>query len=304
MRLFLTGSKGFVGGWARRLEAAVFIPHRFEIVHDDPETDIGDAAALQRTLRQARPGAILHLAALSNVLDSFRDPARTFETNLLGTLNLLTAARSEGIAPRIVFVSSGDAYGLVRPDELPIRETLTPRPRNPYAVSKFATEALCWQWTQTEGADIVIARPFNHIGPGQSDAFVLPALARQIAEIKAGKRAPVIETGDIDVTRDFTDVRDVIPAYLTLLEKGARGDAYNICSGSEHSIRDLLAQMLEMAGIEAEVRQDPARMRPAEQRRVRGDNAKIRALGWQPAIDIRTSLRDILQDWEERVANG
>lgn len=304
MRLFLTGSKGFVGSWVRSLEAAVFRARGFEIVHHDPEIDLGDAAALRQALQEARPEAILHLAALSNVPESFRDPGRTFRTNLLGTLNLLAAARSEGLAPRIIYVSSGDAYGLVRPEDLPIRETLQARPRNPYAVSKLATEALCWQWTQTEGADIVIARPFNHIGPGQSDAFVLPAFARQIAEIKAGARAPVIETGDIDVTRDFTDVRDVIPAYLALLEKGVKGDTYNICSGTEHSIRSLLVQMLEIAGVDAEIRQDPARMRPAEQRRVRGDNAKIRALGWQPRIDIRTSLRDIIQDWEERAANG
>jgi GDP-4-dehydro-6-deoxy-D-mannose reductase len=199
----------------------------------------------------------------------------------------------------MVFVGTGDVYGLVPEAELPIAETRPPAPRNPYAVSKAAAEALCWQWTVTEGMDIRLARPFNHIGPGQSDAFVVASLARQIAAIRAGRRDPVVDVGDIDVTRDFTDVRDVVRAYLLLLLRGAPGETYNICSGEERSIRELLLRMAGLAGVDVAVRQDPARQRPAEQRRVCGNPEKIRrATGWVAATPFDESLRAMLAHWE------
>jgi GDP-4-dehydro-6-deoxy-D-mannose reductase len=187
--------------------------------------------------------------------------------------------------------------------DLPVVETRAPAPRNPYAVSKFAAEALCRQWVFTEGMSIVMARPFNHIGPGQSDAFVVSSLARQIVEIRAGRRDPVIAAGDIDVTRDFTDVRDVIRAYFKLLEQGRAGEAYNICSGQERSVRSLLMCLVALTGVDVTIRQDPARMRVAEQRRVRGNPEKMRQdTGWVAATPLDKSLNAMLAHWERQDA--
>lgn len=270
-----------------------------------PQTfDVLDAAQVQEQLAQHRPDAIIHLAAQSNVPLAFSDPEGTFRVNVFGTLRLLEGIRRADLSPRMVFVSSGDVYGNVPEAEMPIGEDRIPRPRNPYAVSKLAGENLCYQWTQTERLEIMVARPFNHIGAGQSDAFAVPAFARQIAEIKAARREPVIHVGDIDVTRDFTHVEDVIEGYLRILRDGTPGETYNIASGRDCLIRDLLDRLLRIAGVDAEVRQDAAHFRPAEQRVVRGGNAKIARLGWGAARDIDDALRDILQEWERRTKDG
>jgi len=190
---------------------------------------------------------------------------------------------------------------MVPESEMPVSEERIARPRNPYAVSKLAAEALCHQWSATEGVDVMVARAFNHIGAGQAESFALPSFARQVAEIKAGRRAAVIDAGDIDVTRDFTHVADVIEGYLTLLAKGARGETYNIASGRDVLVRDLLGRLLELAGVSAEVRRDPARFRHAEQRVVRGGNAKIKSLGWEPAHSLDEALADVLEEWERKI---
>ncbi len=231
--------------------------------------------------------------------DSFADPARTFEVNLFGTLNLLSALKAFGFAGRMVYVSSGDVYGMVEEDCLPIREDLFPRPRNPYAVSKLAAEALCYQWSVTEGLDVVIARPFNHIGPGQSERFAVSGFAKQVAEIAAGRRPAEIEAGDLDVTRDFCDVRDVIAAYGCLFASGRRGAVYNVASGVERTLRDILKSLQDMAGVTAAVVPAAARFRPAEQRRVCASVARIKQdTGWSPAVPFDESLRTVLRHWE------
>jgi GDP-4-dehydro-6-deoxy-D-mannose reductase len=179
-----------------------------------------------------------------------------------------------------------------------------PRPRNPYAVSKLAAETLCWQWHASKGTDVVLARPFNHIGAGQSDRFAVSDFARQVAAIKRGHRPAIIRVGNLDVTRDFTDVNDVIEAYLALLERGGAGEIYNVCSGAEHSLRSLLEQLIALGNIEARVESETARMRRAEQPRMCGDATKIqRATGWRPTTPIGTSLRGALQFWEEKIAD-
>jgi GDP-4-dehydro-6-deoxy-D-mannose reductase len=224
--------------------------------------------------------------------------------NVVGTLRLFEGLKRAGMAPRFLFVSSGDVYGQVPEGEMPIGEERLPRPRSPYAVSKLAAEALCTQWSLTEGLDALVARPFNHIGAGQSEAFALPAFARQIAEIKAGKREAVIEVGDLEVTRDFTHVADVIEGYFVLLAKGAKGETYNIASGRDRRLRELLDRLLEIAGVKAQVRRDPARLRPAEQRVVRGQNAKIARLGWRVTHSIDDALTGLVEEWERKARNG
>ncbi|WP_139110812.1 GDP-mannose 4,6-dehydratase, partial [Acidithiobacillus thiooxidans] len=185
---------------------------------------------------------------------------------------------------------------------LPVREDHPLHPRNPYAVSKVAAEALCYQWSQTSSFEIVMVRPFNHIGPGQSPRFAIADFARQVTEIRLDRREPVLQVGDIDVTRDFTDVRDVVRAYALLLEKGRNGGIYNVCSGREYRIRDLLRQLLALAGIEATIEQDPVRLRRAEQRRmVASFDLLHQDTGWQPAIPMEESLQDLLNDWKEQL---
>ena len=283
---------------------AIASQHHYQIVLPPPDFELLDRAQVDAQLDEHRPDAILHLAAQSNVPHSFSDPEGTFRVNVFGTLHLFQGIKRSGLAPRIVLASSGDVYGQVPEPEMPITEERIPRPRSPYAVSKLAAEALCCQWHETEGLEVVVARPFNHIGSGQSDSFALPAFARQIAEIKAGKRPAHIDVGDIDVSRDFTHVADVIEGYLILLEKGKAGEIYNIASGSDCLIRTLLGRLLELAGVNAPLRRDMDRFRPSEQRVVRGGNAKIRGLGWHPTRSIDEALSDILQDWEQRIRNG
>lgn len=248
------------------------------------------------------PDAVIHLAGQTFVPEAFRDPARTFDINLLGTLNLLQALKARGFKGPFLYVSSGDVYGQVEESALSITEQQPPCPRNPYAVSKLSAEFLSLQWGLSEGWSVLVARPFNHIGTGQKDSFVIASAARQINRIKQGLQAPQLEVGDIDVTRDFLDVDDVVSAYFALLEKGTPGQVYNICSGHEQSIRSLIEQMGDLAEVELQLVQDPARMRRADQRRVCGSHQRLaRTTGWTPQISIQQSLRAILSDWEKRV---
>jgi GDP-4-dehydro-6-deoxy-D-mannose reductase len=263
-----------------------------------------DKSALLQGIEETRPDVVIHLAAQSFVPRSFENPRETYEINFLGTLNLLEALRDGGFKGRLLYVGSGDQYGRVEEENLPIAESLALFPRNPYAVSKAAAEMLCYQWSQSGDMDVVMARPFNHIGPGQNENFALSGFARQIVEIKLGRRDPAILTGDLNVTRDFTHVEDVVRAYLLLLSRGQRGEVYNVCSALEFNLGQLLQQMLTIAGVEAEVRPDPARFRAAEQKRVLGSNEKLRRhTGWQAQIPMEISLQQILNDWETRLTS-
>ena len=302
-RLLITGKSGFVGSAVARALTGSREPPFVLVSGECP--DVCDGAAWDSFVATAMPDAVIHLAALTFVPDSFANPRKTFEINLLGTLNVLQALQRHAFAGRMLFVGTGDVYGAVAPELLPITEQTLPRPRNPYAVSKLAAESLCFQWSQTHGFDVVMARPFNHIGRGQSRSFVIPSMARQIAEIAAGKRPPSVDVGDIDVRRDFTDVRDVVQSYFALIEAGQRGEVYNVCSGREHTIRDVLIALGKMADVEFEIRQDPARFRAAEQRRIVASNQKImRDTGWTPETAFDQSLEEVLKEWTERVASN
>ncbi|ATE73388.1 GDP-mannose 4,6-dehydratase [Lysobacter capsici] len=295
-RLLVTGAGGFVGGHVEAAcgDGGVLADWSFRAVPSG--LDIRDAKAVAEIVAQVRPDAVLHLAAQSFVPRSFEQPQETFDINLGGTLNLLLALRDASFAGRLVYVSSGDVYGKVPESELPVNERRQPEPRSPYAVSKIAAEQLCMQWVRTEGLDAVIARPFNHIGPGQDARFVLPALARQIVAVERGERG-TIEVGDIDTTRDFTDVRDIVAAYAAMLRDGQTGATYCVASGRERRIRDLLGVMAGLAGVNPDLHQDPSRLRPAEQRRMVGDSALLSAhTGWMPSITLETTLHDILND--------
>lgn len=303
-KLMVTGATGFVGGFIRQAVAAGDNLYGLELL--PPQAmQLRDPDSVAKACAEAQPDFVIHLAAQSFVPESFNNPRETYEVNFLGTLNLLQALKLSGFKGRLLFVGSGDMYGLVAPEALPLTENSPLKPRNPYAVSKVAAEALCYQWSQTEGMDIVMVRPFNHIGPGQSERFVVSDFAKQLIEIKLAQREPEMAVGDIDVSRDFTDVRDVARAYLMLLRDGENGEAYNVCSGKEHGIREILERLQMLAGVKARVSQDRARLRAAEQRRVFGSYDKLRnATGWQPEIELEKSLADNLIYWERKLKNG
>jgi GDP-4-dehydro-6-deoxy-D-mannose reductase len=296
--LLITGDHGFVGG-----HALARWPTAIGLSSLAGGADIRNKSALLDCLSSNPPGAVLHLAALSFVPDSFKAPEATYEVNFLGTLRLLEALAETGFKGRFLFVGTGDAYGMVPVESLPIREEFPLRPRNPYAVSKVAAEALCFQWSQTGPFEVMMARPFNHIGAGQAPSFALSDFARQIAEIGAGKRPPALQVGNIDVSRDFTDVRDVLRAYGLLLAQGRNGEIYNICSGVERSVRSLLERLLELSGVQAEIMNDPTRFRPSDQPRVCSSHEKLsQHTGWQPEVPIDETLLSLYRYWENEIA--
>lgn len=292
----MTGRHGFVGRTVAQLVASEPSLAQWELAPVSEQLEILDTDAVRQLVAQAAPDAVLHLAARSSVADALRDPSGTLKVNVLGTLNLLQVLQDAKFSGPMVFVSSGDVYGMVPEAALPINERQLPAPRNPYAASKLGAEALCYQWTITTGMHVVIARPFNHIGPGQGDQFAIPAFAQQIADIRSGLREPIVAVGDIDVTRDFTDVRDIVFAYFALLERGSSGEHYNVCSGRERTVRSLLERLIDLAGVNVRIVQDEKRLRPSEHRRAVGDATKIReATGWQPRMPLDESLIALLE---------
>lgn len=300
--LLVTGQSGFVGGHLLHLL------HRsdshYNVATATAPYDLLDVDSLDAYVANANADAVIHLAGQTFVPQSFSDPLATIQTNLIGTLNLFEALKRHNFHGTFLYVSSGDIYGCVPVEALPIAESRPAQPHNPYAVSKAAAELLCYQWSRTEAWRIIIARPFNHIGPGQRADFVIADAAKQIARIKHGLQPPQLVFGDIDVSRDFLDVEDVIGAYMILLRHGENGVTYNVCSGREYTIRQLINMMLEIAQVDASITRDPARLRSASQQRVIGDNNRLLALSpWQPK-PIEETLRAILLDWEERVVNA
>jgi GDP-4-dehydro-6-deoxy-D-mannose reductase len=294
VRILLTGASGFVG---RYVKAA--IPGCLPLTEAGKSVDLRDAPHVDSVVRALQPEAVIHLAAQSSVAHSFCSPRETYEVNFLGLLNLLESLKRSCFTGRFLFVGSGDVYGLVPEADLPVTEEYPLRPRSPYAVSKVAAEALCFQWSQVADFEIVMARPFNHCGPGQSDRFVIASLAGQIRKIKRSLVPPILYAGDLDVSRDFTDVRDVVRAYGLLLQQGRNGRIYNVCSGTQHAIRDLLATMLNVAGMQVRIVDDRKHFRESEQRNMRGDPRRIKEeIGWQPAISITQSLTDVLNEEE------
>lgn len=316
MRLLVTGAGGFVGGHLVeqvRREAPATSLHGVVLPHGSlawstaqgarvVEADLDDPAAAAAVIDEVRPDAIVHLAGQSSVHQSWLDPGGTLRTNVLGIVHLLDAARRAGLAPAVLVVGSAEEYGPVAEAELPIRETAPLRPASPYAVSKVAQGALALLYGPAGGMRVVLTRTFHHTGPGRGEAFAESSFARQIAEIEAGLRPPVIEVGNLDAVRDFSDVRDVVRAYLLLLERGEPGQAYNVCSGRGRSIREILDLLLARSTARVEVRLDRDRLRPADVPSQVGDPSRLRAAtGWEPEIPLEQTLADLLADWRARV---
>jgi GDP-4-dehydro-6-deoxy-D-mannose reductase len=310
VRVLVTGASGFVGGHLLdALRTAGHDPVAAGGPHDaTPFTplDVLDPGAVRLAVDAAEPDAIVHLAGQAFVPESIGDPLRTLAVNAGGTAHLLEAARAyrERVQRplRVLIVSSAEVYGVHRPERMPLDETAATRPANPYAASKVATEAYALSWNRAYALDVVVARPFNHIGPGQDARFVVASFARQLAEIGAG--GPMLmRVGNLEARRDFLDVRDVVAAYAALLANGRAGEVYNVCSGRPVAIREVLRQLITIARVPVEIRDDPERMRPSDLPVLIGDAAKLRAeTDWEPHYTLAATLRDVYADACERVA--
>ena len=267
------------------------------------EADIRDAASMRRLIKTIEPDYIFHLAAQSFVQLSFTAPEETIVTNITGNLNVLEAVRQLNLDPVIHVAGSSEEYGLVKEDEIPIKEENPLRPLSPYGVSKIAQENLSIQYHRSYGLKTVVTRAFNHTGPRRGEVFATSNFAKQIAEIEKGKKEPVIHVGNLEAKRDWTDVRDIIKAYLLAVEKCDYGEPYNICSGKAWKISEMLDTLLNLSGTKVETRQDPKRLRPSDVPILLGDYTKFKEkTGWRPEIPFETTLKDLLDYWRERVS--
>ena len=297
MRAYLTGGSGFVGAWLIRHLAEV----GDDTVGPGPEVDVTDAARLVAEVRAASPDVVYHLAALTHVGRSWSEPAETFRVNAMGTLNLLEAAAHCAVPPVVVLVSSAEVYGPAASAQ-PIDERAELRPVTPYAVSKVAADFLGLQAFLGRGLRVIRARPFNHVGPGQGDDFVVSALARRMVEAEL-RGSGSVQVGNLAASRDFTDVRDVVRAYRLLALNGSPGEVYNVCSGRAVTIEALAQQMAGLLSYEVTLVPDPALFRPVEVPVLVGDASKLMAVtGWQPAIPLSATLEDVLDYWRERLS--
>jgi GDP-4-dehydro-6-deoxy-D-mannose reductase len=253
-----------------------------------------------RAVADVGPSRIFHLAGAPNVAASWQTAVSHLRVNVLGTHHLLEAVRLARIECRVLVVSSGQIY---RPSDDPVTEDAPLGPSNPYALSKLAQDQLAAIEARDGGMDIVLARPFNHIGPRQEAGYAVSTFAEQIARIERGLHPPELRVGNLDARRDITDVRDVVRAYVELMNTASTGRAFNVCSGRSWSIRDLLDELLHLSTTPIRVEVDPARFRPNDVPVVQGDGTRIRTeIGWTPTIPVERTLRDTLDWWREEVA--
>src|SRR5205809_5093130 len=317
MRILITGITGFVGShltewalsrgadvigalrWRSNTEHIEHLRDRLTLI----QSELRELSSARDLVERARPDYIVHLAAQSFVGASWQTPAETLMTNAIGQMNLFEAIRQLGSASRFLVIGSSEEYGLVEPDELPIRETNPLRPLSPYAVSKVTQDLMGFQYFKSYGLDIVRARAFNHDGPRRGADFATSSFAKQIAAIEPALQKPVVEVGDLKPSRDFSDVRDIVRGYWDLLERGTAGEVYNLCSGVDWSIERVLSFLLSQSTARGiEIRPDPTRLRPSDVPILRGSREKIETtLGWRPAIPLETTLTDLLEYWRRRI---
>ncbi len=292
MRVFVTGGHGFVG--SHLIEHLQDLGDEV-IAPDQHEVDLADQEGLITSVTRAAPDAIIHLAALAHVGESWADPARTFNVNAVGTLHLLEAARRVTPLPRVLLIGSAEVYGPVSPEEVPLTEEHRLNPATPYAASKVAAEFLGMQYCSGFGVPVIRSRSFNHIGPGQATRFLVADIAGRIADaVKTGSADP-IRVGNITTQRDYTDVRDVVRAYRLLVTDGLAGEVYNVCSGVGVSGETMAQRMFELADVKLNIEIDPALVRPVDVPVLVGDNSRLKqATGWQPQIPLDETLRDVL----------
>ncbi len=265
------------------------------------DLDILQKESIAALFREIRPDYIYHLAAQSSVSVSWKNPALTVDVNVKGGVNILEALRELEDKPRVLFIGSGEEYGHILPGETPIKEGNVPRPGNIYAATKVCQNMLAKIYADAYGLDVMMVRAFNHIGPNQLPLFVVADFCKQVAEIEAGNREPVMKVGNLSAKRDFTDVRDVVRAYALLMKSGCAGETYNIGSGHAIAIEDILKQILDHSSVEIRVEVDPERLRPVDVPIIEADTTKVyEATGWKPEISLEQTIRETLDYWRTK----
>lgn len=316
-RALITGITGFVGShlaeyllkegmqvngirrWRSKTENIDHIAEKIKFF----DADLRDSHSMQNVINKVEPHYIFHLAAQSFVPMSWTAPADTIETNVIGNVHLFEAIRKSRVDPGIQVAGSSEEYGMVYPDEVPIKETNPLRPLSPYGVSKVAQDKLSYQYHKSYGLKVVLTRAFNHTGPRRGEVFVTSNFSKQIAEIENGLKKPVMSVGNLSAKRDFTDVRDIVKAYMLAVKKGEHGEVYNICSGKAVTIQHVLDTLLGMSKVKKiEVRKDPKRMRPSDVEILHGDHSKFtKRTGWNPEIPFEKTMQDLLDYWRDRL---
>lgn len=307
MKALVTGASGFVGSYLVKFlldkDYTVFGSfHKKKLEGFKKEDrfqpvfmDLTDLSSVCNTLRLSRPDEIYHLAAVAVTVGI--EPEIYYRVNFQGTYNLLKAVKDIVPRSRVLLVSSANTYGVIRKEEIPVKESHPLFPNNHYAASKAAMESLACAYA-AEGLHIVRARPFNHTGPGQTTDYVCSRLAKIVAEIALGRKEPVIEVGNLDSARDFTDVRDVVEAYWFLMQKGIEGEVYNVCSQQAYSIREIINILMGLAGIKANINSVSSLKRRMDIPILVGSKEKIyHHTGWEPKISFKDTLKDNLDFW-------
>lgn len=309
MKILVTGASGFVG---RHLTdhlrscgdqvVAAYFPAGLEPdekIEHRQLLDIRDAQAVERLLAAYDIDAVIHLAAQAFVPEGEANPSETMAINIGGTANLLRALTRQRPRARLLLVSSAEVYGSAPPEEMPFTEESLPQPANFYAQSKLLTEQLTLHQARLHELDVIIARPFTHIGPGQSPRFSISGFARQLAEIKAGRQQPVLQVGNLSARRDITDARDVVTAYRLALQSASSGSVFNVCTGKAFIIEELVRMLIDISAMKIGIEVDPARLRPIDLPVLYGSADKLlRETGWCPLRTIEETLRDIYRYWE------
>ncbi len=295
MKTIIIGGLGFAG---THMKAQSPDWSRTKVV--GREVDVRDKTALKNLFLSSSPDYVVNLAAITTVRESKESPRHTYNVSFYGTLNILEALAEVDFKGTLLYVSSSEVYGYPESEDLPLTELSDTCPMSPYAVGKLIAENICLYWAQTSEFKIVIVRPFTHIGPGQSARFSISSFAKQVAQIKSGKVASIISVGDIETTRDFTDVRDVVSGYWLLLEKGVSGEIYNICSDSEICLRVVLERLIHLSGIDISIEVDPNLLRVSQQDRILGSSKKIRTItSWKCNFSLDDTLRSMIRYWLE-----
>jgi GDP-4-dehydro-6-deoxy-D-mannose reductase len=319
MRALITGITGFAGShladflvaehpdvkvfgtyrWRSRMENIEQLKDKVELL----ETDLRDYNSVHKAISRSRPDFMFHLAAQSFVPSSWNAPTETLTTNIVSQTNLFEAVRAEKLDTVIQIACSSEQYGLVHPDETPIKETNPLRPLSPYAVSKVAQDFLGYQYFQSYGMKVIRTRGFNHTGPRRGQVFVTSNFCSQVASIELGLQEPVIKVGNLEAIRDFTDVRDMVRAYWLAVNHATPGEVYNIASGSGIRIKDVLQMILDQSRVKVDVQVDPERLRPSDVEILLGDSSKFRAdTGWEPKIPFAQTLSDLLAYWRDTLS--
>ena len=311
-RALIIGAAGFVGSYLidhiqKHCVWSIVVTKMPQETMACPGVDICDLdilapEAIERLLEEQRPDYIFHLAAQSSVAVSWKNPGLTVDVNVKGSLNVLDAVRKLDYKPRVLLIGSGEEYGHVRENEVPVREDNVLRPGNIYAATKACQNMVGAIYAQAYGMDVMMVRAFNHVGPNQSPIFVVADFCKQTAEIEARLKEPVIKVGNLSARRDFSDVRDVVRAYVELMEKGKAGETYNVGSGNAVEIRKILDMILCRSKKEIRVEVEPSRMRPVDVPVIEADISKLKACtGWKQKITLEETIQDTLEYWRQKL---